>query len=83
MGGVAILSMVAFSKLSRGHLGVITLLLQWSVSIVTSGLLLPIGHAIGVNNHWWFLAATDHVVGGNSHCGFLLSVYSLAIDRCQ
>ena len=41
IGGVAILSMVAFSKLSRGHFGIIMLLLQWSVSIVTGGLLLP------------------------------------------
>ena len=42
IGGVAILSMVVFSKLSRGHFGIITLLLlQWSVSIVTGGLLLP------------------------------------------
>ena len=59
--------MVAFSKLSRGHFGVITPLLQWSVSIVTGGLLLPTGHAIGVNSHCWLLAATDHAIGGNSH----------------
>ena len=59
--------MVAFSKLSRGHFDVITLLLQWTVSIVTGGLLLPTGHMIGVNSHWWFLAATDRAIGGNSH----------------
>ena len=59
IGGVAILSMVAFSKLSRGHFGIIMLLLQWSVSIVTGGLLLPTGHVNSVNSHWWLLAATD------------------------
>ena len=60
--------MVTFSKLLRGHFGVITLLLlQWTVSIVTGGLLLPTGYAIGVNSHWWILAATDHTIGGNSH----------------
>ena len=81
--------MVAFSKLSRDHFSVITLLLQWSVAIVTGGLLLPTGHAIGVNSHWWLLAATDHAIGGNSHWWLLtataglMSVYSLAIDWCQ
>ena len=60
--------MVAFSKLSHGHFGVITLLLlQWSVSIVTGGLLLPTSYAISVNSYWRFLAATDHVISGNSH----------------
>ena len=57
--------MVTFSKLSCGHFGVITLLLlEWSVSIVTGGLLLPASHAIGISSHWWLLAATDHAIGG-------------------
>ena len=56
MGGgdrrcIALLYMVAFSKLSCGHFGVITLLLQWSVSIVIGGLLLPTGHTMSVNSH--------------------------------
>ena len=34
---------------------------------VIGGLLLQTGHAIGVNSHWWFLAANDHAIGGNTH----------------
>ena len=79
--------MVAFSKLSRGHFGIIMLLLQWSVSIVTGGLLLPIGHTIGVNSHLWLLAATDHAIGGNGNWWLLTStdicLYTHVIDRCH
>ena len=61
---------VAFSKLLCGHFGIIILLLlQGTVSIVTGGLLLylPVTEwcqqSLG-----WLLAATDHAIGGNSHC---------------
>ena len=66
--------MIAFSKLSRGHFGVITLL-QWSVSIVTGGLSLPANHAIDVNSHWWLLATTNHAICGNGHWWFLTEGY--------
>ena len=50
--------MVAFSKLSRGHFGVITLLVQGSVSIVTGVVAcyyLPITRLVAIVTAWWLL----------------------------
>ena len=79
IAGVAILYMVTFSKLSCCHFGIVTLLLQWSVSIVTDGLLLPTGHVIGVNVNGGILLPTIMQLVAIVTSGFLLPLIDVCI----
>ena len=67
--------MVAFSKLSRGHFGIINYATAVVVSVHSRWWLIATytGHAIGVNSHWWLLAVTDHAIVGNSHWWLLIA----------